>query len=131
MLRSRTWSLLTSSPPNRIRPASEDSSPAIILSKVVLPEPDGPSRAVSLPSGMSSDTSFRAWNLPKDLLMRSIVMLISCTSCFRRRVFISGLSPFHNGLGDQCQYGDSGQQRGRGKRAGHVVILIKQFNMQR
>src|SRR5690554_573889 len=97
------------------------------LNDVSLDIPEGK----SLPSGISSETSFRAWNLPKDFLMRSIVMLISCTSCFRRRVFNSGLSPFHNGLGDQCQYGDSRQQRGRGKRAGHVVILIKQFNMQR
>ena len=42
------------------RPASGASSPAMIRSSVDLPEPLGPSSAVSEPSGTSSETSSRA-----------------------------------------------------------------------
>ena len=48
----------------------------------VLPEPDGPSRAVSLPSGMSREISRRAWKLPKVLFRCSILILIG-GSCLR------------------------------------------------
>ena len=34
-------------------------------SSVDLPEPDGPSSAVSEPAGISMDTSCSAWNSPK------------------------------------------------------------------
>ena len=37
-----------------------DSSPAMIRSRVVLPEPDGPSSAANSPSRMVSETSFSA-----------------------------------------------------------------------
>ena len=43
-------------------------------SSVVLPEPEGPSSAVSEPSGTSSETSSSAVKLPKDLLMDWIEM---------------------------------------------------------
>ncbi|MDX6657343.1 MAG: hypothetical protein QOH62_2136 [Solirubrobacteraceae bacterium] len=41
----------------------------MIRSSVDLPEPDGPSSAVSDPAGISSDTPCNASNVPKRLLM--------------------------------------------------------------
>ena len=51
---------VTSSPPITTEPASGCSSPATIRSSVDFPEPDGPSRATSDPSGTSSETSSSA-----------------------------------------------------------------------
>ena len=50
-------------------PASGTSSPAMTRSSVDLPEPDGPSSAVSDPDGISSETSWSASKSPKDLVM--------------------------------------------------------------
>jgi hypothetical protein len=61
-------------------PASAVSSPAMILSKVVLPHPDGPSKAISSPELMSSDTSRNAWKSPNFLLTLRISMLIDFLS---------------------------------------------------
>ncbi len=44
---------------DEIVPVSACSSPAMIRSSVVLPDPEGPSRASSEPEGTSSDTSLR------------------------------------------------------------------------
>ena len=48
----------------------------MIRSSVDLPEPLGPSSAVSEPSGTSSDTPSRALKSPNDLTMSVTVMLI-------------------------------------------------------
>jgi hypothetical protein len=45
---------------NRMLPESGKSRPAIIRKSVVLPEPDGPSKATSSPSSISSETFSRA-----------------------------------------------------------------------
>ena len=58
---------VTSSPSIRIAPVSGASSPAMIRSSVDLPEPLGPSSAVSDPSGTSSVTSSSAVKSPKRL----------------------------------------------------------------
>jgi hypothetical protein len=47
-----------------MRPLSGSSRPAMTRSSVDLPEPLGPSSAVSEPSGTSSDTSSRARKSP-------------------------------------------------------------------
>ena len=49
-LRSAARSVVTSRPAMRIRPALGGSSPAIMRSVVVLPQPEGPSRVVSVPA---------------------------------------------------------------------------------
>src|SRR4029079_7091630 len=51
-------------------PASGTSSPAMTRSRVDLPPPLGPSRAVSEPDGTSTETSSRATNSPNLLVMR-------------------------------------------------------------
>ena len=50
-------------------------------SSVVLPQPEGPSRAISSPEAMSSDTSRSAWKVPNCLLTLRISMLMA--SVFR------------------------------------------------
>src|SRR5215472_9000677 len=58
--RSRGVSSLTTRSPTTIRPPVACSSPAIMRSTVVLPHPDGPTRTISLPSGMTRLMSFTA-----------------------------------------------------------------------
>ena len=63
--RSCTVLKVCSSPSIQIRPAVGSSSPAIIRSTVLLPEPLGPRSAVMLPASAVNVTSFTASNAPK------------------------------------------------------------------
>ena len=56
---------LTTLPSIEMAPAVIASSPAIILSKVDLPQPEGPTSTQSLPSGMAIETPFTASTLPE------------------------------------------------------------------
>ena len=58
---------VASSPSNSTVPRSATSSPAMMRSSVVLPEPDGPSSASSAPSATVKLTSFSATKLPNVL----------------------------------------------------------------
>ncbi len=60
---SRVYSR-TSRPPMVTRPPSTSQNRAIRLQRVVLPEPEGPTMAVVVLSGMVRDTSFRMGRLP-------------------------------------------------------------------
>ena len=57
-----TW--VTSWPSIRMRPSSGVSSPATMRRSVVLPQPEGPSRAKNSPSSMDRDTLSTATTLP-------------------------------------------------------------------
>ena len=66
---------VASSPWISTAPLSGTSSPAMIRSSVDLPEPDGPSSAVSDPSGISSETSSSATKSPNVLVTaRTVIM---------------------------------------------------------
>ena len=52
------------SPRSRISPASGDSSPAMQRSRVVFPQPDGPSNTMNEPSATLRLTLSRAWTSP-------------------------------------------------------------------
>ena len=73
MLTGRLYGLLPvmSSSPIRMLPSVGSSSPATIRSVVVLPQPDGPSRAKNEPGGIVSERSSTATNEPKRLVTRS------------------------------------------------------------
>ena len=64
MSRSLGGRSLTTRSPMRISPSVISSKPATIRSAVDLPEPDGPTRTMKLPSGMSNDRSFTAGGAP-------------------------------------------------------------------
>src|SRR5690606_7163439 len=68
MLRSLGCRCPTSSPPMRILPAVGVSSPAIMRSEVVLPQPEGPSRHTNSPSPISKLTLPTAVKSPKRLV---------------------------------------------------------------
>src|SRR5688572_19250226 len=62
-----------SSPSSAIVPEDGSSNPAIILSSVVLPQPDGPSRQTKVPCGTERLRLSTAVKLPKCLVMSLIV----------------------------------------------------------
>ena len=68
---------VTSSPPMRTVPAVGASKPPIIRSRVVLPQPLGPSSEKNSPRRIASDTSSTAVRSPKRLLTPTISTLCS------------------------------------------------------
>src|SRR4051794_11772822 len=60
MLRSIGATSVTSRPPIRISPFVGSSSPAVIRSTVVLPEPEGPTRTTNSPSAISRSSAWTA-----------------------------------------------------------------------
>ena len=60
MSRSRGGIALTTWSPIRTSPSLISSRPATIRSAVVLPQPDGPTKTISSPSAISSDSSCTA-----------------------------------------------------------------------
>ena len=57
---------VTSFPPIRILPRVTSSSPEIRRSMVDFPQPDGPTRTMNSPSGISRSTPSMASTVPKD-----------------------------------------------------------------
>ena len=62
-------------------------------SSVVLPQPEGPSKAISSPDWMSSDTSRSAWKSPNCLLTLRISMLMMLLSFRARRPSAAPAAP--------------------------------------
>jgi hypothetical protein len=63
----------TARPPIETDPVSCVSSPAMILSSVDFPQPDGPSSVRNSPSAMSSETPRSTATAPKFLVTPSMV----------------------------------------------------------
>ena len=70
-LRSRGSHSVTRSSPMYTSPAVGDSRPAMMLSVVVLPQPDGPTKTTNSPSVTSRLTPLTASVAPKRLTIRS------------------------------------------------------------
>src|SRR3569623_37586 len=104
--------------------------PAMMRSKVVLPQPDGPSSATSSPVGMSRLISLRALNCPKRLLTLRMAMLMTVSLSMRGAARILG-AYFDDGLGNQGHQRQQRQQRGDGESGDEVVFVIEHFNVQR
>src|SRR5512142_1295568 len=104
----------------------------MILSSVVLPDPDGPRRATSSPEGTVRFTSLRAVNWPKCLLTLPISMLMSCT--FPCTSVVGQFLPDFP-LGDRLHHqGDERQecqQRGYGKGGRKIVFVVEYLHLQR
>src|SRR3954447_10589152 len=118
MPRDAGLSEVTSRLPNHTLPRSGTSRPARMRSSVVLPDPEGPSRATNSPSSMVSETSPSAGYAEK--------LLETCST----RIDTSGLrgeliavSPFERGLereGDDCE---EREKRSNGEGGDKVVIV--------
>src|SRR5713226_10642742 len=78
MPRSRGVKSLTRRPPMRISPEVGSSRPAIIRSRVVLPEPEGPRRTRNSPSRLSRSTLATAPTFPR--LNTLVSFLVSTTA---------------------------------------------------
>src|SRR5437870_10769808 len=66
-----------------MRPAVGSSNPAIILSTVLFPDPDGPRSAVIAPAGAVKVTSVTALNEPKRFVSPSTTMGMLMYGSFR------------------------------------------------
>src|SRR6266567_4824051 len=66
---------LTIRPPMPISPSLTTSSPAIILSRVDLPQPEGPTSTTNSPSSMSTLTPCITWTVP--YLLMTLLTLTS------------------------------------------------------
>src|SRR5207244_1021228 len=113
-LRSPTLRNSASSPSKRTSPRSGQSSPAMMRSSVVLPDPDGPSSASSSPDSMSRLTLSRAVKAPKRLVTSCSAISMTSLLCG---------AAFQHHFGDQRDQGQQRQQRGHGKR-GHELVLV-------
>ena len=82
MSRSFGGTSLTTRPPITISPSVISSSPAIMRSRVDLPQPDGPTRTMNSPSSMSMSTPWMTWVAPKYFS----TPLISTAAMVSRRV---------------------------------------------
>ena len=98
---------VTSAPPIMIAPDVGSSSPAIMRSVVVLPQPEGPSKVTRVPAAIVNEMSLTAATSPYSLLtfrnsidaafMAWMIVLIVC-SIGRS----SGAQLSHNGWCDAC-----------------------------
>ena len=61
--------------PMRSVPAVADSSPAIVRSRVVLPQPDGPSRAKNSPSWIVRSRASSAFTPPGYTFVTSLISM--------------------------------------------------------
>ena len=82
MSRSFGATLFTTRPPMAISPSVMFSSPAIMRSRVDLPQPDGPTRMTNSPSSISTLTPCSTSVVPKRLrtLRMDTVAIVAWTS---------------------------------------------------
>src|SRR5512139_1175614 len=100
----------------------------MMRSNVVLPEPEGPSRATNSPLGTCRLTSRSAANVPNVLLMLRTSMLIGACLCRGRLKGCGHLLtdlPLDQTLGDQRQQRQDGEERGNGKSRHEIVFVVK------
>src|SRR5256885_10736758 len=112
--------------PNHTLPLSGTSSPARILSKVVLPDPEGPSRATNSPSAMVSETSPSAGYAEK--------LFETCSTLIDMSVPGSDLVavlPLERGLEGKRDEREEGEKRSNGEGGDKVVVIVKCLNLER
>src|SRR5579863_1777361 len=88
--RSRGGSRVTTRPPIRTSPRVGSSSPAIIRSSVVFPEPEGPRKTMNSPSRVSRLTSLTAPSCP---CLKTLVRSLVSTIAMARPASLPGLLP--------------------------------------
>src|SRR5690606_28679258 len=110
--RSATGRSVMSLPLNETAPMSGKSSPAMMRSSVVLPDPDGPSSARNSPGRASRLTLSSATKSPKRLVMPESVMLISMS----RVGAVIAVAPFQRAFQHEGDQRQQGEERGDGER---------------
>src|SRR4051812_2968335 len=129
-LRWRTGRDRKSSPPKRTSPVSGCSRPASTRSSVVLPEPDGPSRARNSLSRACSDTSFSAGKRPNCLEIPRISRA-RVSSVFAAGGKLPGVAPFEDGLEDKRDDPEAGENGCRRECADGVIVIVEHLDVKR
>src|SRR3954471_20918989 len=106
-------------------PSSGYSRPAMIRSSVVLPEPEGPRSAVSLPLLTERLTSASAVYCPKVLRRLWASTLIRKSGC----PFLC--PPLNQALEQQRHQREQREERGNREGGYEIVFVIEDFDMQR
>src|SRR5690242_12478852 len=121
-------------PPMARSPSSPISSPAMMRSSVVLPEPEGPSSARSSPGRTSSVTPSSAIVFPKRLLRPAMTIDTGPSRPGLNGASMAELlseTPFEQAPDAERHEREEGQQRGDSKRADGIVILIEREHLER
>src|ERR1041385_1777241 len=126
MRRSRGDRSLTTSPPISTSPEVGTSSPAIMRSKVVLPDPDGPRKTRNSPSSVTRSTSFTAPGVPglKTLVtarVSTIAMELSGLLPAREDALVLGIHRLGGVLGRLVAARDLGEPGRQDERAERLV----------
>src|SRR5690606_29005935 len=115
---------------NRIAPAVGLSSPAMRRSSVVLPEPDGPSSAISSPDLMSSETSRRAAKRSNSL--RTLCSETSIVASMLGRCGdLVAIAVFENGFEQERHQRERRKQRRHGEGRDEIILVVEDFDLQR
>src|SRR2546423_12973122 len=98
MSRDRGGRSVTSRPPTEIVPSVTSSSPAIILNRVDLPQPEGPTRTRNSPPWISSETSSTATTSPANTLLTPsrTIPATATKSIPQSRGHFNGIDHFHD-----------------------------------
>src|SRR5438067_5980546 len=126
MPRDAGLSAVTSRLPNHTLPLAGTSRPARMRRSVVLPDPDGPSKATNSPSSMVSDTSPSAGYAEK--LLETCSTRID-TSVLRGELI--AVAPLERGLEREGDDGEEGEKRSNGEGGDKVVVIVKSLNLKR
>ena len=105
-------------------PAVGQSSPAMIRSSVVLPEPDGPSSATNSPVATFRSTPSSAMNVPNFL---HDILDFNATRGYSPLV----QTPLEDGFHHQRDQRQHRQQRGDRERRHELIFVVEHFHMQR
>src|SRR5690606_32680664 len=140
-LRCCTVSREASSSPNQTRPVSGVRRPATTLSSVVLPEPEGPSSAMSSPGSASSDTPRSAAAASKARLTSSSLTATDSPQSMPPRPAPSSadhmtrlrevVAPLEDGLDDERDERQQREQRRQRERGDPVVLVVEDLDLQR
>src|SRR3977135_1011673 len=119
-----------------MRPALGTSRPATRRRKVVLPDPEGPSSAISSPARTFRSRPAMAAVSPKDLARPSAVIAMATLRLSPESVPSGGgeggaVVPFEEGRGAQGDEGEACQKRGDGESSDEVVLIIKDLHLER
>src|SRR3982751_6998641 len=128
--RWRTGRDRKSSPPKRTSPVSGCSRPASTRSSVVLPEPDGPSRARNSLSRACSDTFLSAGKRPNCLEIPRISSA-SVSSVFAAAGKVAGNTPLEEGFEDKREDPEAGKDGCRRERADGVIVIVEHLDVKR
>src|SRR5215213_8274835 len=110
MPRDDGLSFVTLRLPNHTSPLSGTSSPARMRRRVVLPEPEGPSRATNSPLSMVSETSSSAGYAEKLFATCSARIDMSMPGCE-----LISVPPLEPGLERKSNDREEGEERSNGK----------------